>query len=44
MRQQYSSPEEARGARIIRLARRLMEKGKARGYSDAIAQAKKKVK
>jgi hypothetical protein len=44
MRQQYSSPDEERGAKIIRLAIRLMAAGKARGYSDALRLAREKVK
>lgn len=43
MRRQQASPAQDRGARIIQLAIRIMAQG-ARGWSDAMAQARKQVK
>lgn len=43
MSRQTTNADE-RGAQIIKLATRLMAAGRARGWSDAIAQARKQVK
>lgn len=40
----YDSAATERGAKIIKLATRLMAEGKARGWSDAMAQAARMVK
>lgn len=44
MSRQQSSSADERGAKVIKLATRLMAAGKARGWSDAISQARKQVK
>lgn len=44
MRQQQGTPAQERGARVIQRATELMAAGKARGWSDAMAQARKQVK
>lgn len=36
--------EQERAARIIQLATQIMGQGRARGWSDAIAQARKQVR
>lgn len=44
MRRQQSAPAQDRGARVIQLATQIMAAGRARGWSDAISQARKQVK
>jgi hypothetical protein len=40
MKQQAKANESERGAQIIKLAVQIMESGQARGWSDALSQAK----
>jgi len=43
MSRQQSTADD-RGAQVIKLATRIMAAGRARGWSDALNQARKKVK